>query len=1098
MANASRSRRLLWLSVMSTFVLALATLAPVPADVWDDWDYLGGKRTLKVWVRNGNQAFKDAVQAAIDNWNTGDNNGSWTLEAGTEADHDVDVGTGKMDGAGGTMGRCTANDGNGDGLVEGGTSIEIDSEEDWGDGNTKQNLERAIKHELGHSQRMDDTDQDGDLMNGQQGVDDDVVEPSDHDKAEAAAAYGLELDGFDMWPESINGELLCYIMPQSGVDFDLANAVMVELTPLVPANLQIYGVQWSVSGIRAHFFPQETANHNEVVFLDITYGDLSSAHFTGLATINDVDPPEGMYPHADAGPDIYAYAGHPFTLDGSGSYHDYLTLTGPLVHVWHYPSQPNLPGGLAQTEILSMTLSPGVYYFDLDVEDMFAQHSIAYTAVIVTPYPPPGLDCFDSTMNYTLVSPKGNTYTIQLTGPTTVQRLDVGDPDGDGRRVIPTEMVQMNLSGYHPDLGPVRISLSETRPSQGRIKEQTPGNNFPADAFSDIFYVVEAFGQPPMGNCSAERLQVPGGIDELPFSPRAVFEGAPAPIQLCDQDGKPNGWWGHCNSWSASEIMDPPPYQECMDSYAELEIIAPDGTVATVLAEGPTVIRIGDMQTDRGGGVHFPTEIVSMDLKGMSPLGEITVSEAPGRASRGAVTSQQGPAGPFFPADSFFDVYIEIELPGPTLNSTVHSCEPAHMYALVDDLPPPIGTAYENPFDQIIPLLDEQGNHTGWSIRHARHVIGKLPPPQPLAATDCFESTATIGMSSSDPTFPSSLFCEGPTVIRRGDPPPDGGATVDIELVALSLKSVGPIEVTIKERPERASMGTVVPQNPEGPFFPADSFFDVFFEFTLADGTKLTNCEGIPLGAHDVSDLPFPPGTTFSTPDSAPPTQLFSEGILWGELYWLAVTLQVPCPQLTTAEQVKMADEGSAGQLEGPVVSSSFDAFFYVEDPNRSSGVRVDWPDGPMPQVSEKPPIVGNVVVVNAEVRIEGIHVEPGPLGFEIDPLHVTPRDLGGGQFGLQPPVGGGHGLNNVGLLVRTTGHVYEYYDLGRILRIHPEPTTTSDGPSLKLDFSHGAGPLIMPSLGDYIAVTGALGAEETVDGNVPVLYPVDWNKVDK
>ena len=122
------------LRVTAIVAVSLVFSGIAAADVWDDWDYLGGKRTLKIWVRNGNQAFKDAVQAAIDNWNTGDNNGSWTLEAGTEADHDVDVGTGKMDGAGGTLGQCAANDADGDGIAEGGCTIDIDSEDDWGDG----------------------------------------------------------------------------------------------------------------------------------------------------------------------------------------------------------------------------------------------------------------------------------------------------------------------------------------------------------------------------------------------------------------------------------------------------------------------------------------------------------------------------------------------------------------------------------------------------------------------------------------------------------------------------------------------------------------------------------------------------------------------------------------------------------------------------------------------------------------------------------------------------------------------------------------------------------------------------------------------------
>lgn len=104
-------------------------------------------------------------------------------------------------------------------------------------------------------------------------------------------------------------------------------------------------------------------------------------------------------------------------------------------------------------------------------------------------YPPGGVDEFPSGALLTLELPDGNTAHVTLNGPTTVQRSDPHDLDGDGRFEIETELLTMNLTGMMPS-GPLMLRESPTRPSLGRIVQRAPGIDFAADSFFDVFFDI--------------------------------------------------------------------------------------------------------------------------------------------------------------------------------------------------------------------------------------------------------------------------------------------------------------------------------------------------------------------------------------------------------------------------------------------------------------------------------------------------------------------------------------------------------------------------------------------------------------------------------
>ncbi len=119
----------------------------------------------------------------------------------------------------------------------------------------------------------------------------------------------------------------------------------------------------------------------------------------------------------------------------------------------------------------------------------------APSAVVFGPaaYPPGGQDEFPSGALLTLEQPDGSTAYVTLNGPTVVRRGDPHDLDGDGRQEIETELLSMNLTGASP-WGLLRVRESPTRPSSGRIVQQTPGADFPADSFFDVFFEISLDG----------------------------------------------------------------------------------------------------------------------------------------------------------------------------------------------------------------------------------------------------------------------------------------------------------------------------------------------------------------------------------------------------------------------------------------------------------------------------------------------------------------------------------------------------------------------------------------------------------------------------
>ncbi|MBI4570330.1 MAG: prealbumin-like fold domain-containing protein, partial [Chloroflexi bacterium] len=114
----------------------------------------------------------------------------------------------------------------------------------------------------------------------------------------------------------------------------------------------------------------------------------------------------------------------------------------------------------------------------------------------------------------------------------------------------------------------------------------------------------------------------------------------------------------------------------------------------------------------------------------------------------------------------------------------------------------------------------------------------------PLPGCDEFGSLATVKVDLTNPDL-GEFACDlsGPTQIVRHaveNKPPD---SIDTEIVFMKLTGScepGGVTITVRESPTRASTGRIVEQQNSQPGtleFPANSFFDVYFEVVTPAGT---------------------------------------------------------------------------------------------------------------------------------------------------------------------------------------------------------------------------------------------------------------------
>lgn len=184
-------------------------------------------------------------------------------------------------------------------------------------------------------------------------------------------------------------------------------------------------------------------------------------------------------------------------------------------------------------------------------------------------------------------------------------------------------------------------------------------------------------GQPPtlpcdiIMDCNGDgAIDISDAIWGLSFQ----FLGGPAPVLgtqcICLPDCPENSACplpgATCLPPSTPPEDTPPAEPDTFNSAIQLSPVDDDGSPLAggfLKFIGPVTVNKGDAFLNGDGRWVVPTEMVAMSLTGVSPAGG-TLSLAPGTTGLGQVISQQGVGGPFFPADSYFDMEVLIDIPG--------------------------------------------------------------------------------------------------------------------------------------------------------------------------------------------------------------------------------------------------------------------------------------------------------------------------------------------------------------------------------------------------------------------------------------------------
>ncbi len=141
---------------------------------------------------------------------------------------------------------------------------------------------------------------------------------------------------------------------------------------------------------------------------------------------------------------------------------------------------------------------------------------------------------------------------------------------------------------------------------------------------------------------------------------------------------------------------------------------------------GPARISREDPVDPGNGQLEIATEIVMLFLRGVTDfdpteegLDLVTIRESSSRESLGVI--RQKAVGQDFPADSKFDVFVEITTPFGVL----HNKESIKLGAVIHSIPP-FHIEYIPSVDQDVALFDMIGTQVG-SIRHPSHFVGEKP-----------------------------------------------------------------------------------------------------------------------------------------------------------------------------------------------------------------------------------------------------------------------------------------------------------------------------------------------------------------------------------
>lgn len=483
----------------------------------------------------------------------------------------------------------------------------------------------------------------------------------------------------------------------------------------------------------------------------------------------------------------------------------------------------------------------------------------------------PGRDTLDTQLLHDIDIPGVGRCMANLSGPVVVERGSPYVDPATGLCCVETRMVSMDLRGFDPLCGRISITLDPRRPSKGQICSKARDQCFPANSCFEVFVRVELLDlglvlvacDPARMCCMIEAIPPFGCLYQL-----EIGAGRTVPLyrelpgaDVCSAEPRPNP-----SAFIVRAVHRPDPPCRCFpprgDDVLQSELshrvrlfgLGREGgdLICDADMSGPLTVRRSDPTFDPVTGLCcIDTEIVEMELRGIDPVcGPVIIRRCPDRPSRGQICQKrENPRDQCFPANSFFDVFVEIEV--PNLNLTLKTCAPTRMECMIDAIPPYNCVYQLNLTDVLLYKPEECAALPNADIRPtgiieaARHAP-RLPCECPYGpGTDTMDST----LSHDIVVFGMEKLCAAPlrgvVEVERGMPyqSAEGLCCVSTRMTKLSLRGDDPVcgPVEIRLCPEQPSRG-IICEKARGTCFPANSCFDVFVEVEVL-GMVLKNCK---------------------------------------------------------------------------------------------------------------------------------------------------------------------------------------------------------------------------------------------------------------
>lgn len=163
---------------------------------------------------------------------------------------------------------------------------------------------------------------------------------------------------------------------------------------------------------------------------------------------------------------------------------------------------------------------------------------------------------------------------------------------------------------------------------------------------------------------------------------------------------------------------------------------------------------------------------------------------------------------------------------------------------------------------------------------------------------------------------------------------------------------------------------------------------------------------------------------------------------------------------VSSVSAVKGYPSGALVDLSGPIVTGVFDGFFYIEDRNRASGIKIV--STCKASVGDYVRVVGTLVSINGEKCINASQLQTVPTWQPILPMGIIGRSVGSTA-----------GLSNVGLLATIWG---------RVTSINPDEDYCYIDDGSGVCYEHGIAGIIVafagsrrPVCGDFLSCTGVI-----------------------